>query len=185
MLHKGSVLVGLALAVAGWGQTPSVRGQTPPPGWPAGVDGYHRAIQQGGIIGSSLMVVRDGRIVARENEGFQNLERREPVTNDTIYHWASITKTFTGIAIMQLRDRGLLSLDDPVVKYVPELRLAHDPFGDISQVKIRHLMSHSAGFRAATWPWGGDKPWHPFEPTTWEQLVAMMPYTEVPVSYTH
>src|SRR5450759_4309289 len=40
-------------------------------------------------------------------------------------------------------------------------------------------MSHSAGFRAATWPWGGDKPWHPFEPTTWEQLVAMMPYTEV------
>ena len=80
---------------------------------------------------------------------------------------------------MQLRDRGLLSLDDPVVKYVPELRLAHNPFGDIAQVKIRHLMSHSAGFRASTWPWGGDKPWHPFEPTSWEQLVAMLPYTDV------
>ena len=102
-----------------------------------------------------------------------------PVTDGTIYHWASITKTFTGIGIMQLRDRGLLSLDDPVVKYVPELRLAHNPFGDISQVKIRHLMSHSAGFRASTWPWGGDQPWHPFEPTTWEQLVAMLPYTDV------
>ncbi len=101
------------------------------------------------------------------------------MTNDTIYHWASITKTFTGIAIMQLRDRGLLSLDDPVVKYVPELRLAHNPFGDIVQVKIRHLMSHSAGFRASTWPWGGDQPWHPFEPTSWEQLVAMLPYTDV------
>ena len=173
MLHKGYVL-GLALLLIA-----PATAQPPPAGWPAVVDGYHRAIQQGGIAGSSLMVVRDGRIVARQNEGFQNLERREPVTNDTIYHWASITKTFTGIAIMQLRDRGLLSLDDPVVKYIPELRLAHDPFGDISQVKIRHLMSHSAGFRAATWPWGGDKPWHPFEPTTWEQLVAMMPYTEV------
>jgi CubicO group peptidase (beta-lactamase class C family) len=80
---------------------------------------------------------------------------------------------------MQLRDRGLLSLDDPVVKYVPELRLAHNPFGDMSQVKIRHLMSHSAGFRASTWPWGGDKPWQPFEPTSWEQLVAMLPYTDV------
>ena len=80
---------------------------------------------------------------------------------------------------MQLRDRGLLSLDDPVVKYVPELRLVHNPFGDISQVTIRHLMSHSAGFRASTWPWGGDKPWHPFEPTAWEQLVAMLPYTDV------
>jgi CubicO group peptidase (beta-lactamase class C family) len=153
--------------------------QTPPSSWPSVVDGYRRALQQSGIVGSTLMMVRDGRILARQNEGLQNLERREPVTNDTIYHWASITKTFTGIAIMQLRDRGLLSLDDPAVKYVPELRLAHNPFGDISQVKIRHLMSHSAGFRASTWPWGGDKAWHPFEPTSWEQLVAMLPYTEV------
>jgi CubicO group peptidase (beta-lactamase class C family) len=151
----------------------------PPSSWPSVVDGYRRALQQGGIVGSSLMVVRDGRILARQNEGLRNLERRETVTNDTIYHWASITKTFTGIAIMQLRDRGLLSLDDPVVKYVPELRLAHNPFGDISQVKIRHLMSHSAGFRASTWPWGGDQAWHPFEPTSWEQLVAMLPYTDV------
>jgi CubicO group peptidase (beta-lactamase class C family) len=153
--------------------------QTAPPGWPPVLDGYQRALQQGGIVGSSLMVVRDGHIVARQNQGLQNLDARAPITNETIYHWASITKTFTGIAIMQLRDRGLLSLDDPVVKYVPELRLAHDPFGDISQVKIRHLMSHSAGFRASTWPWGGDQPWHPFEPTSWEQLVAMLPYTDV------
>ena len=102
-----------------------------------------------------------------------------PVDDDTIYHWASITKTFTGIAIMQLRDRGLLSLDDPAVKYVPELREVHNPYGDISQVTIRHLMTHSAGFRAGTWPWGGDQPWHPFEPTRWAQVVAMMPYTEL------
>ncbi len=101
------------------------------------------------------------------------------VDEDTIYHWASITKTFTGIAIMQLRDRGLLSLDDPAVKYVPELREVHNPYGDISQVTIRHLMTHSAGFRAGTWPWGGDQPWHPFEPTRWAQVVAMMPYTEL------
>jgi CubicO group peptidase (beta-lactamase class C family) len=153
-------------------------GQAMPPGWPAVIDGYRAALQKGGIVGSSLMVVRDGQIVARQNEGLQD-RKGEPVTNDTIYHWASITKTFTGIAIMQLRDRGLLSLDDPVVKYVPELRLAHNPFGDISQVKIRHLMSHSGGFRAGTWPWGGDQPWHPFEPTSWDQIVAMLPYTDV------
>ena len=160
-----------------------------PAGWADVLQGYRAALGRAGIVGSSLMVVRDGRIAARANEGLQDRgpasaeatagKRGVPVTDDTIYHWASITKTFTGIAIMQLRDRGLLSLDDPVVKYVPELRLAHDGFGDISQVKIRHLMSHSAGFRASTWPWGGDKPWHPFEPTTWEQIVAMMPYTEV------
>src|SRR4051812_10882667 len=147
--------------------------------WHAVLDGYRRLLGRAGIAGSSLLVVRDGEILARANEGYQDADRRQPVTDATIYHWASITKTFTGIAIMQLRDRGLLSLDDPVVKYVPELRLAHDPFGDISDVKIRHLMSHSGGFRASTWPWGGDKPWHPFEPTTWNQLVAMMPYTDL------
>ena len=80
---------------------------------------------------------------------------------------------------MQLRDRGLLSLDDPAIKYVPELREVHNPYGDMSQVTIRHLMTHSAGFRAGTWPWGGDQPWHPFEPTRWAQVVAMMPYTEL------
>ncbi|MEO6239153.1 MAG: serine hydrolase domain-containing protein [Vicinamibacterales bacterium] len=153
--------------------------QSPPAGWSALLEGYRSSLQRAGIVGSSLMVVRDGRIVARQNEGFQDSGTRQPVTNDTIYHWASITKTFTGIAIMQLRDRGLLSLDDPVVKYVPELRLAHNPFGDISQVTIRQLMSHSAGFRPSTWPWGGDKAWHPFEPTSWEQLAAMLPYTDV------
>jgi CubicO group peptidase (beta-lactamase class C family) len=164
----------LAAAMAG-----ALMSSPAPDGWPAVLDGYRSLLHQAGIVGSSVIVLRDGQIVARDNEGFQDMARETPVDNDTIYHWASITKTFTGIAIMQLRDRGLLSLDDPVVKYVPELRLAHDPFGDISDVKIRHLMSHSAGFRAATWPWGGDKPWHPFEPTSWSQLVAMMPYTDV------
>ena len=61
-------------------------------------------------------------IAASATDGFQDLDAKRPVDADTIFHWASITKTFTGIAIMQLRDRGLLSLDDPIVKYVPEFR---------------------------------------------------------------
>ncbi len=140
---------------------------------------YHQRLQDAGIAGSSLMVVQNGAIVHEAFEGFQDLDRKRPVDEETIFHWASITKTFTGVAVMQLRDRGLLSLDDPAVKYVPELRLVHNPYGDMSQVTIRQLMSHSAGFRAATWPWGGDEPWHPFEPTRWEQLVAMFPYTQL------
>ena len=138
---------------------------------------YHQRLQQTGIAGSSLMFVQSGVVAHQAFEGFQDRAARRPVDEDTIYHWASITKTFTGIAIMQLRDRGLLSLDDPAVRYVPELREVHNPYGDISQVTIRQLMTHSAGFRAGTWPWGGDQPWHPFEPTRWAQVVAMMPYT--------
>jgi CubicO group peptidase (beta-lactamase class C family) len=74
----------------------------------------------------------------------------------------------------------LLSLDDPLIKYIPELAAVHDPFGPISQVTIRHAMAHSGGFRDATWPWrDDDKAWQPFEPTQWSQIVAMMPYTDV------
>ena len=140
---------------------------------------YRQRVQQAGIVGSGLMFVKDGAVAANAFAGYQDLATKRPVDEETIFHWASITKTFTGVAIMQLRDRGLLSLDDPAIKYVPELREVHNPYGDVSQVTIRHLMTHSAGFRAPTWPWGGDQPWHPYEPTRWEQVVAMFPYTEL------
>ena len=85
------------------------------------MEGYRAAVRAPASHGSSLLVVgRSGRRAPQRR--VQDADARGPVTDDTIYHWASITKTFTGIAIMQLRDRGLLSLDDPVVKYVPELR---------------------------------------------------------------
>ena len=81
---------------------------------------------------------------------------------------------------MQLRDRGLLKLDDPVIKYLPELRAVHDPYGDLSEITIRQLMSHTAGFRNPTFPWkDASKEWQPHEPQYWEQLVEMFPYTEV------
>lgn len=131
------------------------------------------------MVGSSFYFIRDNQVAAKNLYGLQDAERNIPVDENTIYHWASVTKTLTGIAIMQLRDRGLLSLDDPVIKYLPELKSVHNPYGEMSEIKIRHLMSHSSGFRNPTWTWGGDKDWQPFEPQKWEQLVAMMPYTEI------
>ena len=132
-----------------------------------------------GIVGASLRVVGPGGNLRHQSFGFQDIEAKTPTAESTIYHWASITKTITGIAIMQLRDHGRLSLDDSILKYVPELEAVHNPFGPMSAITIRHLLSHTAGFRAGTWPFGGDKPWQPHEPTEWSQLVAMMPYTEV------
>jgi CubicO group peptidase (beta-lactamase class C family) len=132
-----------------------------------------------GIVGASFVLLRDHRVAHTRTFGFADLDARRPVDADTIFHWASITKTFTAIAIMQLRDRGLLSLDDPIVKYLPELRQVHDPYGPIDVITIKMLMSHSAGFRMATWPWGGDQDWHPFEPPGWAQVAAMLPYTKV------
>ncbi|HSK72313.1 MAG TPA: serine hydrolase domain-containing protein [Pyrinomonadaceae bacterium] len=140
---------------------------------------YERELRSSPIVGSSFMFIKDGKVAAKNFYGTANLEKNQPVDENTIYHWASITKTLTGIAIMQLRDRGFLRLDDPAIKYLPELRAVHNPRGEMSEITIRHLLSHSAGFRNPTFPWGGDKDWHPHEPQDWAQLVAMFPYTEI------
>jgi CubicO group peptidase (beta-lactamase class C family) len=112
-----------------------------------------------------------------------NLDTAHPIDRNTAYNWASITKTMTAIAIMQLRDRGKLSLDDPAVRYIPELHEAHDAYGPIDAITIRQLLTHSAGFRNPTWPWECDQAnhceWEPFEPTHWSQVAAMLPYTHI------
>lgn len=147
--------------------------------WDDIVSQWRAGVESEGIVGASLGLVRDGRLVSLEVHGLADLATARAVDEETIYHWASITKTFTAISIMQLRDRGLISLDDPIVEYVPELRDVRNPFGAMEDITIRHLLSHSAGFRGSTWPWGGSEPWHPHEPTQWSQLVAMIPYTEI------
>ncbi len=147
--------------------------------WRAVVEDHRRTLEAEGIVGGTVAFVHDGRIAAVDYFGMADLESGRPVDEHTIYHWASVTKTFTAVAVMQLRDRGLLDLDDPIVRYIPELRDVHNPFGPMDAITLRHLLSHSAGFRSPTWPWGGSEDWHPHEPTEWSQLVAMMPYTRI------
>ncbi|HUR96681.1 MAG TPA: serine hydrolase domain-containing protein [Pyrinomonadaceae bacterium] len=140
---------------------------------------FQKELADAGIVGSSFVFLKDNKILFERHYGSANLEKKQPVDAQTIYHWASNTKQFTGIAIMQLRDRGLLKLDDPVTKYLPELRDVHNGFGSMDDITIRHLMTHSAGFRNPTWPWDEGKDWEPFEPTEYNQLVAMFPFTEI------
>ena len=140
---------------------------------------YLKDLKEAGIVGSSFVFLKDNKKIAEEYYGLANIEKNQAVDQNTIYHWASNTKPFTGIAIMQLRDRGLLKLDDPVTKYLPELRDVHNKFGSMDEVTIRHLMTHSAGFRGSTWPWDKGQDWEPFEPTEYSQLVAMFPFTEI------
>ena len=140
---------------------------------------FHKYAEADSIVGASLAIVQNGAVVLRDNIGMGDRVLGEAVTDATIYHWGSITKTLTAIAIMQLRDRGQLSLDDRITKYIPELRHIHDAYGSIDDITLRMLMSHSAGTRNGTWPYGEGNTWEPFEPTKWEQLVAMMPYQQL------
>jgi CubicO group peptidase (beta-lactamase class C family) len=178
MLHR-LILVFSALTPS----TVALAQQTSDSGAPAGWPAYTRSLDGfasgDSVVGASAVYLREGKVLAHHEYGWADRGRRERTEERTIYHWASITKTLTAIAIMQLRDRGKLRLEDKITEFVPELRQVHDSFGSVDAITIRMLLSHSAGFQNPTWPYKEGRPWEPFEPTRWEQLVAMMPYQEI------
>ena len=143
---------------------------------------FETVLAQHGVVGGGFTFVH-GVKEDTFTYGEARRETHQPVDAATAFNWASITKTFTAIAILQLRDRGRLSLDDPAVRYVPEIAEVHDAYGPIESVTIRQLLSHSAGFRNPTWPWDCDEQancdWQPFEPTRWSQVAAMLLYTHI------
>ena len=151
----------------------------PPDDWSAFLRLFDAYADSDRVVGASVLVMRDGRVLDRHDYGWADRAARQRVDARTIFHWGSITKTLTAIAIMQLHDRRQLSLDEKITRYVPELRQVHDSYGMIDSITLRMLLSHSAGFQNPTWPYTTGKPWEPFEPTTWSQLVAMMPYQEL------
>ncbi|PYP24800.1 MAG: serine hydrolase [Gemmatimonadetes bacterium] len=157
--------------------TPAAHGQRP--GWQPFTRAFDAYATGDSVVGASVLMMRDGRVLAHHEYGFADRALGRRVDERTIFHWGSITKTLTAVAVMQLRDRKRLSLDDRVTQYIPELRQVHDPFGSMDDVTIRMLLSHSAGFQNPTWPYKAGKSWEPFEPTRWEQLAAMLPYQEV------
>jgi len=141
---------------------------------------FDNYVHDDSIVGAAYVLVKDGQAREWHFVGMADRERNQSVDQNTIFHWASITKTLTAVAVMQLRDRHRISLDDSITKYVPELNRIHSAYGPVSQVTLKQLLSHSSGFQGPTWPYrDDDKPWQPFEPTEWAQLVAMMPYQEL------
>ena len=77
--------------------------------------------------------------------------RRSPGTS--VFRIASMTKSFTAMAIMKLRDAGKLSLDDLAERHVPELKGLRYPTADSPRITVRHLLSHAEGFPEDN-PWG-------------------------------
>lgn len=172
MLRSTFVSAALAASLA----LPSLSAAQAPAGWNDFKKLFQSYVDSDKVVGASVVVLRAGKETGRYDTGFADRAANVRVDSQTIYHWGSITKSLTAISIMQLRDRGKLSLDDKIVRWVPELRAMHDPYNMMDSITIRMLLSHTAGFQNPTWPYGSDQAWEPFEPTTWNQLVAMMPY---------
>lgn len=98
-------------------------------------------------------IVMNGRLVYVKGIGVQDIESRRPVTPETLFRIASMTKSFTALSILKLRDEGRLSLDALVESYVPELRGWKYPTADSPRIRVRDLLSHTAGFVTDD-PWG-------------------------------
>lgn len=100
-------------------------------------------IEKEQIPGVSLAINESGLRIYERGFGYRHSEQRLPVTADTIFGIASMSKSFTCVAIMQLQEAGKLSVHDPVVKYLPNFRLPQPEYTD--KITLHHLMTHTSG----------------------------------------
>ena len=105
------------------------------------------------IPGMVWGVVIDGRIAHIGSFGVRDRVSQAPVGPDTAFRIASMTKSFTALAILKLRDDGRLSLEDPVSRWIPAFARMERPTRDTPPLTVRQLLSHSAGFPEDN-PWG-------------------------------
>ncbi|MCL4806663.1 MAG: beta-lactamase family protein [Thermoanaerobaculia bacterium] len=115
------------------------------------------------LPGVSLAVVHDQESLLARGFGYAHVETKVPATPQTMYSICSISKLFTGVAVMQERDAGRLGLDDPVSKHLPWFSIGGMPEG-APPVTVRGLLTHSSGLpRESDFPyWTG--PGYPFPP---------------------
>ena len=94
--------------------------------------------------GLSLVVVKDGEIAYQEGFGLADGPRNIPATSETVYNYWSMTKIVTAVAVFQLQERDLLSIDDPVSDYLPFFDVEY-PSSSSATITLRHLLNHSSG----------------------------------------
>ncbi len=109
------------------------------------------------IPGLAVGIVYDRQLVYAKGFGYADLEKKTPVTPQSLFRIASNSKTFTATAIMQLRDEGKLRLDDPIDKYLKGFYI-QNPFPDAPKITIFNLLTHTAGLpREAAFPYWTDR----------------------------
>jgi CubicO group peptidase (beta-lactamase class C family) len=98
-------------------------------------------------------VVLDGKLIYSGGFGYANLDQKTPAHAQSLFRIASMSKSVTALAILQLRDAGKLNLDEPASKYIPEMKKLRYLTTDGPEITIRHLLTHGAGFPEDN-PWG-------------------------------
>jgi D-alanyl-D-alanine-carboxypeptidase/D-alanyl-D-alanine-endopeptidase len=123
-------------------------------------------------------IVQDGRLVHAQGFGAQEPSSKRRVSAETLFRIASMSKAFTALAILKLRDEGKIMLDAPAETYVPEMKGWHYPTSDSPRISVRNLLTHSAGFVEDN-PWGDRQQVLPEEDFTALLLVGP-PFARAP-----
>jgi CubicO group peptidase (beta-lactamase class C family) len=112
----------------------------------ARMDQVAQSFVAAGTFSGSVLVARGNDVVFSKGYGLASVERKTPNSPETRYRIASITKQFTAASILLLEERGRLSLDDQIKKYLPSVPAAWD------EITIFHLLTHTAGFAGLQTP---------------------------------
>lgn len=113
-------------------------------GWIASFETYaEKVMKESHLPGVVVGLARYGEPFYKKSFGYRDVENQLKVTSDTVFAIGSITKSFTCVALMQLQEKGRLSLHDPIKKYLPDFHLKNGKYVD--QMTIHHFMTHTSG----------------------------------------
>jgi CubicO group peptidase (beta-lactamase class C family) len=104
------------------------------------------------IAGAVTVVVSKDKLLHLESTGFADVAAKRPMTADTLFWIASMTKPVTGVAILMLQDEGKLNVADPVEKYLPEFADLKTPSGKPAHLTITQILTHTSGLGEASGP---------------------------------
>ncbi|MBN1935091.1 MAG: beta-lactamase family protein [Anaerolineae bacterium] len=96
------------------------------------------------VPGVSIALIEEGRVVYAKSFGYADRAAKVPMTSDTLYQVASVSKNLTAWGVMRLADQGLIGLDDPIEKYLTRWHIPPSPY-DARGVTVRRLLNHTAG----------------------------------------
>ena len=114
---------------------------------------YRKHAEDNHFPAISFGIVVDGELIYKNSYGYTDIAKKIPATSSSMFRIASMSKSFTAMAILKLRDEGKLYLDCPAYFFVPELKNIKYPTADAPPITIRHLLTHGAGFPEDN-PWG-------------------------------
>src|SRR5262249_48950982 len=137
------------------------------------IEALLRAARSREQFNGTIQVSECGHIIYRKAFGYADFEKKTPLRADSVFELASVSKPFTALAVMMLKERGKLSYNDQLDKYFPEL-----PYRNVT---VRHLLTHTAGLPDA-WPFFGSE-WATTKTVTNADFVARLAQRKTPALF--